>query len=105
MFSPSNLAEVLGKINDGICVLSWDRQVSFMNEKAEQIFNSADETFHERISTALRERCTKKFEYFHASLNRWFEHHVYPNTDGGLTIVSCDITSHHRLEEALRSSE
>src|SRR6185369_2488924 len=70
-----------------------------------QIFEAADETFLEKIQQALRDRSTFRFEYFHASLNRWFEHHTYPNTDGGLTVVSCDITSRHRLEEALRSSE
>jgi PAS domain S-box-containing protein len=105
MFSPPNLAEVLGKINDGICVLTWDNRVSFTNEKASQIFEAADETFREKIQQALRDRSTFRFEYFHASLNRWFEHHTYPNTDGGLTVVSCDVTSRHRLEEALRSSE
>jgi PAS domain S-box-containing protein len=46
-----------------------------------------------------------RFEHFHASLSRWFEHHTYPNPDGGLTLISCDITSRHRMEEALRASE
>src|SRR5436190_18547267 len=105
MFSTPNLAEVLGKINDGICVLTWDSQVSFRNEKASEIFEAPDDTFREKIAKALQERSISRFEYFHASMNRWFEHHTYPNTDGGLTVVSCDITSRHRLEEALRSSE
>ena len=105
MFSPPNLAEVLGKINDGICVLTADSQVSFRNEKASQIFAAPDEVFRGKIAKALQERSISRFEYFHTSLNRWFEHHTYPNTDGGLTVVSCDTTSRHRLEEALRASE
>ncbi len=104
MSSP-NLADVLGKINDGICVLSAERQVSFVNEKASQIFEAADEVFNKKINDALKDRVTMRFEHFHGPLNRWFEHHTYPNADGGMTLVSCDITSRHRVEEALRSSE
>jgi PAS domain S-box-containing protein len=48
---------------------------------------------------------TLRFEHFHAPLNRWFEHHTFPNADGGLTVTSRDSTSRHRIEEALRASE
>jgi PAS domain S-box-containing protein len=104
MSSP-NLAEVLGKINDGICVLSACRQVSFINEKASQIFEAADEIFNNRIDQAISDRTPARFEHFHNALQRWYEHRTYPNADGGLTLISSDITSRHRMEEALRSSE
>jgi PAS domain S-box-containing protein len=48
---------------------------------------------------------TLRFEHFHAPLNRWFEHHTFPNADGGLTVTSRDSTSRHRIVEALRASE
>jgi PAS domain S-box-containing protein len=104
MSSP-NLAEVLGKINDGICVLSAARQVSFINEKATQIFEGADEIFNRRIDHAISDRTSTRFEHFHDALQRWYEHRMYPNADGGLTLISSDITSRHRMEEALRASE
>jgi len=104
MSSP-NLAEILSKINDGILVLSKDRQVLFVNEKASQIMESPDEAFHDRITKAGDESVATRFEHFHAPLNRWFEHHAHPNSDGGLTLVSCDITSRRRIEDALRASE
>src|SRR5262249_40353003 len=37
--------------------------------------------------------------------NLWFEHHTHPNADDGLTLISRDVTSRHRMEEALRASE
>src|SRR5262245_37470356 len=105
MSSSPNLAEILSKINDGICVLSEDRQISFVNEKSSEILSVADEEFHRRIAEALNERLAGRFEHFHASLNRWFEHHTYPNPDGGLTLLSCDVTARRRMEDALRASE
>ena len=105
MSSSPDLAEILGKINDGICVLGRDQQVSFVNEKAAAILNAADSTFYKKIAEAVEERLTLRFEHFHAPLNRWFEHHTFPNADGGLTVTSRDSTSRHRIEEALRASE
>jgi PAS domain S-box-containing protein len=105
MTSPNNLAEILGKINDGICIWSADQQVSFVNERASQILKADDELFQRKIETAMKEGSQTRFEYFHAGVNRWFEHHTYPNADGGLTLISRDITSRHRMEEALRVSE
>ena len=98
MSSSPDLAEILGKINDGICVLSRDQQVSFVNEKAAAILNAADSTFYKKIAEAVAERLTLRFEHFHAPLNRWFEHHTFPNADGGLTVTSRDSTSRHRIE-------
>jgi PAS domain S-box-containing protein len=105
MSSGPDLAEILRKINDGICVLAADRQVSFKNERAAEILGCADEIFEKKIRETIEQRAPTRFEQFHAPLNRWFEHRAYPNADGGLTLVSCEITSRHRLEEALRASE
>src|SRR5215510_2916792 len=105
MSSSPDLAEILGKINDGICVLSRDQRVSFVNEKAAEILNAVDQTFYKKIAEAVEERLTLRFEHFHAPLNRWYEHRTFPNADGGLTLTSRDSTSRHRIEEALRASE
>src|SRR5436190_265191 len=100
MSAPGNLAEILSKINDGICVFTRDSQVSFVNEKAAQILETNDQAFRQRLTEAMRDRNSDRFEYFHSTLNRWFEHHAHPNADGGLTLNSYDITSGHRVEEA-----
>ena len=105
MTSTPNLAEILAKIDDGLCLLDAERQVTFANEKAAEILNASDAAFLDQISRALKERAVLRFEHFHRALNRWFEHQTYPNEDGGITIFSRDVTSRHRVEEALRASE
>lgn len=100
-----NLAEIFAKIGDGLCILDKDRHIIFVNEKASQILNTAESAFDKEISGALTERTARRFEYFHPALNRWFEHQTYPNEDGGITLFSRDVTSRHRVEEALRASE
>jgi PAS domain S-box-containing protein len=104
MSSP-NLPDILGKISDGLCVFDRDRKVIFANDKASQILEHADASFHDRVTRALNDNAPVRFEYFHESMKRWFEHQTHPGGDGGLTLVSRDITAHHRLEEALRASE
>jgi len=104
MSSP-NLADILSKISDGFCVFDKALLVTYANDKARRILNTADTAFHERIGHALNDKAPVRFEHFHASMKLWFEHQTYPGADGGLTLFSRDITSRHRLEEALRASE
>src|SRR4051812_23148878 len=103
--STPNLAEILAKTGDGLSVFDKDRNVTFTNEKASELLRDADSRFHQQISRAVVEQSALRFDSFHARLNRWFEHQTYPNSDGGTTVFSRDVTSRHRLEEALRHSE
>ena len=105
MFSPPNLAEILGKVSDGICVFENSREVSFANEKAATLLAAADEDFDRKIKEAFADQLGRRFEHFHAGLNRWFEHQTYPGENSRLTMISRDVTSRHRMEEALRASE
>jgi PAS domain S-box-containing protein len=105
MSSSPNLAEILAKIGDGLCVLDKNRHVSFINEKASRILDTADEALQNQIWRSMDDHSPLRFEHFHQGLNRWFEHQTYPNEDGGITLFSRDVTSRHRLEEALRASE
>jgi PAS domain S-box-containing protein len=100
-----NLADILAKISDSLYVLDSTGQVIFANDKASKILAAVEPEFHDRISQALREGVVARFESFHDSLKRWFEHQTHPNSDGGLTVFSRDVTSRRRLEEALRASE
>src|SRR5215471_12457918 len=104
MTSP-NLADILAKISDGLYVLDPSGRVTFANDKASQILATVEPEFHDRISQALHDGIVTRFESFHQALKRWFEHQTHPNSDGGLTVFSRDITSRRRLEEALRASE
>ena len=100
-----NLADILSKISEGVCVLDKSRHLTFANETASQIMETDDQAFHDRIAQVLNNPAPVRFEHQHVSMKRWFEHQTYPNADGGLTLLSRDITSRRRLEEALRASE
>jgi PAS domain S-box-containing protein len=105
MFSRPNLAEILGKVSDGICVFGNGGEVVFANEKAAQLLEAADEDFQRKIREAFTDQLVRRFEHFHAGLNRWFEHQTYPGGSTGMAMISRDITSRHRMEESLRASE
>jgi PAS domain S-box-containing protein len=105
MLSPANLAEILGKINDGICVFASNGEVEYVNDKAFQLLKAGEEEFHQKLKAVFDARVARRFEQFHASINRWFEHQTYPDGTGRLTLVSRDVTSRHRMEQALRASE
>src|SRR5207244_3903235 len=100
-----NLADILSKISEGVCVLDKSRHLTFANETASQIIETDEQAFHDRIAQVLNNPAPVRFEHLHVSMKRWFEHQTYPNADGGLTLLSRDITSRRRLEEALRASE
>src|SRR5206468_1855394 len=93
------------KISDGICVLAGNGEVEYANEKASQILNATDEEFQQKLKAAFNDRAARRFDQFHRSLNRWFEHQTYPDDSGRLTLISREITARHRMEEALRASE
>src|SRR3954471_15175576 len=105
MFSPANLAEVLSKVNDGICVFNEAGEVASVNERASQLLDPVDDEFRHKIKAGFFDQAARRFEHLHGSLNRWFEHQTYPNADGSFILISRDITSRHRMEEALRASE
>jgi PAS domain S-box-containing protein len=100
-----NLADILAKINDGLSVLDQSGHTTFANDKASQVLQTTEPAFHDGIQQALHDGIPTRFELFHDSLKRWFEHQTYPNSDGGLTVFSRDITSRRRMEDALRASE
>ena len=50
-----NLADILAKISDGLCVLDQNGQVTFANDKASEILQTADSAFQDRLKQALRE--------------------------------------------------
>lgn len=105
MYSSPNLADVLGKINDGVSVFGASGEIAFVNEKAAQLLEVGDDEFQGKIKAAFSDATARRFEHFHTGISRWFEHQTYSNENGGLTMISRDITSRHRMEEALRASE
>src|SRR5207247_10602406 len=88
-----NLADVLKKISEGVCVLDKDCHVTFANETASEIMETDDQAFHDRIAQVLNNPAPVRFEHLHVSIKGWFEHQTYANADGCLTLFSADIPS------------
>ena len=65
MSSPT-LADILTKISEGVCVLDKHRQVTFVNDKASEILETGDDSFHVRIAEALRDGVPMRFEHLRA---------------------------------------
>ena len=81
MSREANLAEILARIADGLCVFDEAGRLRFANEKASRLLAEADEVFHARISRLREERSSSRFEHFHSENNRWFEHQTHPDAD------------------------
>src|SRR5262245_57460423 len=97
-----SLPEILANIDDGVYVLNRDREVSFINQRASEILKNADEEFRSKLAKAATDRASTRFEYFHASIGRWFEHQTYANPEGGFTVISRDVTGRRHIEECRR---
>src|SRR5206468_2114248 len=91
-FATSTAGELLGK---GPAELIGQTFVDVLPELRES-------ELHTSIDRALRDRSSIRFDQFHARVNRWFEHQIYVQADGGIAVHGRDITRHKRAEVRLR---
>lgn len=52
------------------------------------------------LDRAIREHIDVSFEFYFSDKDRWYEHRMYPSTEG-LSIVTLDITARKKSEERL----
>ena len=55
--------------------------------------------------SALNERIPIEFDYYYEPLEDWFQYHVYPLPDGGISMYARNTTGARQTEQALRRSE
>src|SRR5215468_6593807 len=113
---------ILESIADSFFVLDPAGRFAFVTPKAGELLGRpAAEILGKTFVDAFPEQCdsdlfrwieksrveqsSTRFEHFQPALNRWFEQQTYVNPDGGIAVYGRDVTSRHRLEEALRDSE
>jgi PAS domain S-box-containing protein len=108
------LEKVLSSIRDGFCVFDRDWRFTYVNDRvcemvamqreamlgqkiwdlfADLIDSDVYVLFHQ----AMRERTPNCAEYFYPTWHRWYEHRVYPTSDG-VAVLATDITDRKQAQ-------
>ena len=111
---------ILSSINDAFYVLDRDWRFTYVNNRlCEMVSMERDQLlgycfwdiFPDTVNTeiyvqfqqAFHEQTPSHAEYFYATWNRWYDHRVYPSSDG-LTVLGTEITDRKQAEADLRKS-
>ena len=112
---PGGMAAILDRVSDGFLALDTEWRVTYLNEKAAQVFqcrrtdrfdqvarNEFFEACHTACQEASRTQNPLQFEAFSSVDGRWLGGQVYPGPDG-LSLFFQDVTE--RRERRLRLEE
>jgi PAS domain S-box-containing protein len=112
----STLEEVFGRMGQGVYGLDGEWRITYENPEAERLLDPAGESvvgreiwrvFDDVRVRAEYERARHKrepttFEAYHAPTEAWYEHRVYPSSDG-VSVYLTDVTERRERElELLR---
>ncbi len=112
---------VFERISDAFVALDKNWLYTYVNSKAEQIFNrptgyligkhiwtefpeGVGHPFHNMYEEAMATQQYRYLEEYYPPYNRWFENHIYPSPTG-LSIYFRDITEKKETELLVRNSE
>ena len=119
--SRRELADVLGRITDGVVAIDADWRYQYVNQAGAQFAGRTPEQllgkvvwqeFPEAVGTplydalqkAMREQQPEVFEDYYQPLDRWLSLRAFPS-DAGLSIFYQDVSERKKAEAALRDSE
>jgi len=114
-------SEILESITDGFGALDKDGRIIYLNERAaEDAACSSDAAtgrsvwearpdwripaIESRFLKALESRVPVSFEHRFETPGKWWEFHLHPAANGGLTVYFRDITERKRIETDLRET-
>ncbi len=117
----AKLADILETITDAFVALDPNSCYTYINHKAEQIFNchtidligksiwevfpeTAKYKFYQIYHQAVAEQRVIHMEEYYAPFDRWVEYCMYPSTEG-VSILFQDVTRRKSAEIALEASE
>lgn len=115
------LNTILESITDAFLTLDRQWQITFINRQGEHLLQcqrqdvmgqnvwevfpeAVDSIFQQQYETAVRTQESVHFQALYSPLNRWFDIHAYPSSEG-LAIYFQDISDRRVLEDQLRQSQ
>jgi PAS domain S-box-containing protein len=110
-------SEVLDRISDGVISVDAAWRYTYANRRAGEILGvdpallvgrylwdlfpaGPEQPFYDACSEAMATRTPIHAAIYHAELDLWFEHHLYP-AEHGLSIIFQDITARRSAEDAV----
>ncbi|MFN6496178.1 MAG: ATP-binding protein [Nostoc sp. DedQUE01] len=117
----AKLADILETITDAFVAFDRDSCYTYINHKAEQIFNrrstdligknvwevfpeTVEYKFYQIYHQAAAEQRVIHMEEYYAPFSRWIEYYMYPSAEG-ISILFQDVTRRKLAEIALEESE
>ncbi|HEY9743874.1 MAG TPA: PAS domain S-box protein [Coleofasciculaceae cyanobacterium] len=118
--SKQEISKILESISDGFFTVDQQWRFTYFNQKAEQILQrdrseilgqNLWDAFPEMVGSifdyeyhnAIAQQVTVRFEEFFSPLEKWFEVHAYPSSEG-LSVVFKDITKRKQIEESRQAA-
>jgi PAS domain S-box-containing protein len=118
--SKQEISKILESISDGFFTVDQQWRFTYFNQKAEQILQrdrseilgqNLWDAFPEMVGSifdyeyhnAIAQQVTVRFEEFFSPLEKWFEVHAYPSSEG-LSVVFKDITKRKQTEESRQAA-
>lgn len=81
-------------------ILSLVRQDMLGRDVWDFMPDTDDRVVRTNLERAIRKQVDVSFEFYHPQKDRWFEHRIYPSTEG-VSIFTLDITARKKSEERL----
>ncbi len=117
--SQDRLSAMLGSITDAFMTVDSEWRYLFVNDHSEAHWGLPREAMlgctiwekfpdaigsdaHRELHVAMARRITVEYEYFNASMGKWYGSRAYPTEAGGLAVYSRDITAQKHNEQQLR---
>ena len=114
----ARLRDILDTMNEGFMVLDRQWRYSYINRKGAEMVrrhpeeltgkpiwelfpDAAGSSAYQELDRAMRDHVPVHCEMLYAPLQSWFEHHVYPSSEG-LSIFFRDVTKRKQAEKQIQ---
>jgi signal transduction histidine kinase len=99
-------ATILASVSDGLIGLDPEFRLTYLNATAETLLGCTRgdllaEPLRTKVGPAMQQRAKLSFEYRDQRSGGWFDVHVYPDEQGGLSILLRDIAERKEAEHAM----